>query len=941
HRNKTDMSFWARIRNQAVPDERGSILHSFITIEDISKQKEQERQLRVLSLIAEDNINAVIIANAKGRIEWVNRSFTEMTGYSLEEAAGKKTGQLLQGPDTDPETIAYLSHQIRTGRPFNCEILNYSKSGDKYWLRVNGQAIRNKEGEITGYFALEEDINYEKLAKERLTESENRLSALISNMQSGILLEDENRKIVFVNEKFCKMFGLRAAPEKLIGMDGSVLIGEGKRLFKDPDEYMEKTNKIVSGKRTVMAEELALSDDRFYSRDFVQIFVDGQFKGHLWNLSDISTRKNYEKNLRIQEAKYRNIIANMNLGLLEVDKNDMIEYANQSFSDISGYSMDQLIGKKASEVFLSSNHEKNRIKSKNKIREHGIADFYQMQIKNASGDLRWWLISGAPNYNDHGELTGSIGIHLDITDQKELERELGLAKQKAEEASQAKESFLANMSHEIRTPLNAIIGMVRELSREELTSKQNSYLKNASSASQHLLSIINNILDLSKIEAGEFHLEERHFEMRKLIHETGNIMSANAAEKLLEIEVSISPDMQPVYVGDPTRIRQILINLIGNSIKFTERGTIKVSCRGEDINDASQVVKLSVEDTGIGMDRSFSENVFRKFSQEDKSTARKYGGTGLGMALTYELVQLMNGSIDILSEKGIGTRVEISLTLPVGDEKMLKTIDHKNEFGNLKNKKILLVEDNEFNRLVATNTLAIQGILVDEAKNGEEAIKLLETKRFDLILMDLQMPVMDGLTATRIIRNEMDIRIPIIAFTADAVKKEIELCLSSGMNDFVTKPFEENVLLYKISVCLEDRPIGPSAISKTPKHDRFTPSDEKLYDLSKLVDVSRSGNDFVKKMIDVFLSNTPSAVKRIKEAFDAGDFKTVKKTAHRIKPSVIHLRIDSIVDDIRFIECFSTENQDIAKLSDAIGKVDHTIELVVDKLKKEAIYKAE
>lgn len=290
-------------------------------------------------------------------------------------------------------------------------------------------------------------------------------------------------------------------------------------------------------------------------------------------IQDISERKNAENQLKYQEEKYRNIIANMNLGLIEVDNNEIIKYVNQSFLEISGYEMNELIGKNPSKMFVFGENIEI-MKNKQSLREKGISDIYQIPIKNKRGELRWWAISGAPNFDDKGNLLGSIGIHLDITEQKQLEIDLENEKLKAEEASKAKEAFLANMSHEIRTPLNAIIGFLRELSKQELTDLQKKYIENSSIASKHLLAIINNILDISKIEAGEMSLESEDFILEKSIANVVTVLYPKAQQKGISLNSKCNSLIAGVLKGDALRIEQILFNLVGNSLKFTQKGEI-------------------------------------------------------------------------------------------------------------------------------------------------------------------------------------------------------------------------------------------------------------------------------------------------------------------------------------------------------------------------------
>ncbi|MCZ8284891.1 MAG: PAS domain S-box protein, partial [Bacteroidia bacterium] len=291
---------------------------------------------------------------------------------------------------------------------------------------------------------------------------------------------------------------------------------------------------------------------------------------------DITERKLIEDSIVKQKEKYQNIINNMNLGLLEVDLEGKIQFSNPGFSIISGYQQEELIGGKAAELFISESHV-NLVKGKIKERAKGLSDMYEIPAKNKKGELRWWMISGAPNYDNMGNIIGSIGIHLDITEQKQLELQLELAKSKAEESSKAKEAFLANMSHEIRTPLNAIIGMIRELSKEKLSDKQNQYVHNTSVASQHLLSVLNNILDISKIEAGELQLDSHHFNLANLLNDVKSIMIAKASEKGLFLKINHPVVGNSFFIGDSSRFRQVLLNLIGNSVKFTHTGGITIN----------------------------------------------------------------------------------------------------------------------------------------------------------------------------------------------------------------------------------------------------------------------------------------------------------------------------------------------------------------------------
>jgi PAS domain S-box-containing protein len=622
-----------------------------------------------------------------------------------------------------------------------------------------------------------------------------RFSNLIANMQEGVLLEDENRFIVLTNEKFCSMFSVPVDPAHLIGTDCSGSAEQSKHFFTDPEGFVHGIDTLLLNRKKVIGEILYLKDGRTFSRDYVPIVIEGSYRGHYWKYADITTQKRQEEALIRSEEKYRLLIENMNLGLLEVDLEGKIIYANQSFCKMSGFGRNDIYGKIAENIFTQSEN-RNLVRQKTESRQQGKMDAYELEITNKHGLKRWWMISGAPLFDQNGVQIGSTGIHLDITEQKQLEFTLREAKQMAEDTAKAKEIFLANMSHEIRTPMNAILGLGNQLLKTDLLPKQRSFLESINNAADNLLVVINDILDFSKIESGQFDLESIGFNLPDLLTQISNMLTTKTEEKGLKFILKTDPAIAPVLIGDPFRIHQILLNLLSNSIKFTDHGDVSLLCRVDESNDNEQTIELIVSDTGVGIDTNYIDKIFLKFSQESTDVARKYGGTGLGMAITKQLVDLMDGKISIVSKKGQGTQITIGITLPVG-RNILQPGKPTQQFDQalLKDKKILLVEDNKVNRLIATTILSQFGIQITEAVNGEIAANILRTNTFDLVLMDMQMPVMDGITATIMIRKEISTTLPIIALTAHALLAEQNRCLEAGMNDFLSKPFTEEKLM--------------------------------------------------------------------------------------------------------------------------------------------------
>ncbi|MCU0323445.1 MAG: response regulator, partial [Chitinophagaceae bacterium] len=771
------------------------------------------------------------------------------------------------------------------------------------------------------------NITQQKLTSKQLTSTALRFSNLITNLHEGILLEDENRRIVVTNQLFCNLFNIPVAPDFLVGADCSNSAEQSQHLFKDPIAFIKNIEQITQAKELVVSEVIEMADGRFVERDYIPIFINEVYQGHLWKYRDITERKLAEANLKIQEEKYRRIIANMNLGLVEVDLNDKIQYVNQSFTELSGYNIDELLGNNASEIFLTE-ADRNLMHKKNQSRKKGISDAYEVQVKNKKGDLRWWLISGAPLFNDLHQQTGSIGIHLDITAQKELEEELIEAKRLAENSSHAKEIFLTNMSHEIRTPMNAIIGMKRQLQKTTLNTNQQLYLNVIGSAADNLLVIINDILDFSKIEAGKIVLEKIGFNLVSLVQQSVQILKHKAEEKGIRLTVNIDESVANVFIGDPFRINQVLMNLLSNAIKFTEKGYVEVSCKVLLQKGTKQQLEICVKDTGIGMDEKFLAVVFQKFSQEDESIARRYGGTGLGMSISKQLVELMGGSIRVQSKKNVGSSIGIKITLPIGNTNDLPLHNNlKADSSVLRGKKILVVEDNEMNRFVALTLLEQYGATVDQAMDGKEAVNFVENHYTDLILMDVRMPVMDGIEATKQIRANQHTSIPIIALTANAVKGEQEKCLAAGMNDYLTKPFEEENLISTIATWLGKQiQFSNDTITKEAVI-------EDLYSLDKLNLIGGGNPAFIAKMLSLFEREATNAIVEIKKATQLKDVKQINATAHRIKPSIDNLAIKLLQEDVRILETFNPNESTWSSVELLMEKFERIIHQVVDSMK--------
>jgi len=500
-----------------------------------------------------------------------------------------------------------------------------------------------------------------------------------------------------------------------------------------------------------------------------------------------------------------------------------ITYVNELFCNISKYSNKELVGKNH-RIVKSDEHDKAFFEKMWRTISSG--NVWHGEIKNYAkdGSIYWVSSTIVPFMDEANKPFQYVSIRTDITERKRQQLELADAVINAEQANAAKSSFLANMSHEIRTPMNAIIGMSYLALQTELNEQQKDYINKVNTSAKALLELLNDILDFSKIEANKLDIESRHFLMKDVLTGVTDLLTLPAKEKGLKLSIQLDTEIPLALIGDGLRLRQCLVNFVSNAIKFTEHGEVIVKISHvENINDII-TINFSVHDTGIGMTEIQKGNLFEAFSQADISTTRKYGGTGLGLTITSQLVELMGGKIKVKTKLGEGSIFSFNLSLPISHQTIKKvdvlptssvkdksvkqpTINitqpqdphqNENEFDKLKGLHILLVEDNLLNQELARSLLEMYAMIVDIAENGLEAIELFERNTYDCILMDCQMPVMDGYTASKEIRKKHSASIPILALTANVMTEDVEKAINAGMNDVIAKPIDIDTMLATI-----------------------------------------------------------------------------------------------------------------------------------------------
>lgn len=532
-------------------------------------------------------------------------------------------------------------------------------------------------------------------------------------------------------------------------------------------------------------------------------------------------------------------------------------------------------------------------------------------------------------------LVTGIFLIRNLNKRNKLNIELEKSKAEADEALKIKEKFIANVSHEIRTPMNAIIGFTELLEKRETDAKNLDYIKHIKSSSENLLIIINDILDFSKLEVGKLQLVESPFSVSTLMNSVYNMFYKAAEERSISMRLVIDKDIPENIIGDATRLKQIVVNLVSNAIKFTKSGSIIISVSSIKVIKSDIQLQFSVKDTGIGIPEEKLDYIFERFSQINNDLSREYSGTGLGLSIVSDLIHLQNGTISVNSKTNIGSEFIFTLKYKLSSEINKQDKNKKIIQNNRQKHKILIIEDNEINRKLILEILNGYGYKTAVAFNGEEAVSILKQEIFDLIFMDLQMPVLDGFKTTELIRRELMLKTPIIALTAHTILKEKDKCLSYGMNDYLSKPFKETELMEVIEKHLKTDKLNDSIkLSKGATEIR-----ERKVDLNYIRDLAKGNQKFIEQMLDLFLEQVPSELKQLQNEIKNSNFNNASTIAHKMKTSVGFLGISKFVEqDLELIENACKEVTESNALLSAYNRLEEILNEVSNEVKEERVH---
>ena len=702
---------------------------------DVTGRKQAEEKLKLFSIAAEQSPASFVITDTLGQIEYVNPKFCEITGYTFEEAVGKNP-RILKSGEMSAEKYKELWHTICAGGTWHGEFKNKKKNGGYFWESAAITGIRDEHGNIIKFLGIKEDITGRKQDEQRLAEKDATFRALTTGAHNAILMMNNSGALYFWNP----------AAERILGWTEAEAMGKNLQELMAPERFREAYKKVCAAFREdgdgasagKTYELVALRKDATeidVELSLAKVKLQGEWHS-VGILRDITESKKAADALRESESRYAAIANNAPETVL-IHRDGRILYVNDIGTTISGYTREELVGSPIF-TFITEASKTAILAAMYKRGESVVPGDYEIEFATKSGKILNIMVKSAPIVYEGAPAV--LAVLVNITARKGIETAQLKAREAAEAANRAKSDFLANMSHEIRTPMNSIIGMAEILLDGRLDEDQKRHLQTIQRSADALLFIISDILDISKIEAGLLKIEKTPYDPRQVAESVAEMFAQRAAAKGLELILKVSTDIPAASLGDGNRLRQILINLVGNAFKFTLKGQIKISAellKGE----ADSWLAFSVADTGIGISPENQKKLFRKFSQVDDSSTRKFGGTGLGLSISKALAEIMGGSISLESAEGKGSVFSFRLPFEAAPEVRASQEEHVSFSGM----RALLVDDNTDSLEILAQNMSVWGFVTVSARSMPEALEVLNRgEKFDLLVVDHQMPGGNG-----------------------------------------------------------------------------------------------------------------------------------------------------------------------------------------------------
>ncbi len=780
---------WLEIWQRPLINKKGILLGRLITLSDVTLRKENEEALsneRILLRTLIDNLPVSVYAkDTTGRKTLANKADLLYMGLEHESEAIGKTDYDLYPRELASKLYSNDQKVLQSGQPLlDQEELLPGKEEKERWVLTSKVPFLDNQGKMLGILGIGRDISDWKKMRKELENSEARFRTLTEATSAAVF--------IYQGERFIY---LNPASEKLTGYSAEELKQMNFWDIVHPD-YREQVKRRGLNRQMNLPES-AQYEFKIITKAGLEKWIDystgiAMYQGEIAAIGtcfDITKRKTAEEALARSEQRYRKIFENSNTGILQLDPRGQVMNANNAFAQIFGYDNAlKLLNEKTGIYQRIFSRQEDQLHFFREIELHDSVHNFSFEAYKINGNKVWVMVN-AWKSQPGGKSDYLIeGFFQDITDRKlslEYQNEVEVARK----SSETKNQFLANMSHEIRTPVNGIMGMADILSHTELTDQQKEYLKTIEDSSQILLNIINDILDISKIEAGKMQLRPEVFSLRNMMVHLNKMFDPIASNNKLQLKFNIDQAIPEWLHGDKKRLEQILLNLISNALKFTNQGWVIVNLSSHALDSSRQLIRFEVKDSGMGIDPAGQAKLFQKFSQLDNSLTRGTGGTGLGLFICRELVKLMNGEIAVTSTPSKGSTFWFSIPLQTADAPE-KTIE-KSSTCTLKaspSLSVLVVDDKLVNQKVLSLMLQGEGCKVDVACNGQEAINKFDPEKHQMVFMDIMMPVMDGVTAMKTLHLNHDSLPPIIALTANAMEGDAQNYLNSGFNDYLAKP---------------------------------------------------------------------------------------------------------------------------------------------------------